>query len=81
MPSAGTAAGVSEGEPPLSLRDFFATPLLQPGESAAVRFTLDRRSYSVWDVDAYSWRAVPGSYSLRVGASSRDIRVQGGFVV
>ncbi len=68
------------GEPPRQLRDFEMVQLA-PGEAAGVRFVLDARGYSVWDVAAYAWTVVPGEYTVSVGASSRDIRATGSFTV
>ena len=46
---------------------------LKPGESKAVTFLLDDRSFAVW---ADGWRIPAGAYGILVGASSRDIRLQ-----
>lgn len=50
---------------------------LQPGQKAVVTFPLDDRAFSYWDVKTHAWQVSPGSYAIEVGASSRDIRVQG----
>ena len=68
------------GEPPQQLRDFAMLPLA-PGESMGVSFTLDERARSIWAVDGYKWVAVPGQFTVSVGASSRDLRVTGTFTV
>ncbi|CAJ2509729.1 Uu.00g056290.m01.CDS01 [Anthostomella pinea] len=62
--------------PPQQLRGFEKV-LLSPGESATVRFDLTRRDFSVWDVVAQGWTVQDGGYDVRVGASSRDIRLKG----
>ncbi|KAI1500754.1 glycoside hydrolase family 3 protein [Biscogniauxia marginata] len=62
--------------PPQQLRGFEKT-FLSPKESATVRFNLTRRDFSVWDVVAQKWIVQEGSYAVRVGASSRDIRLTG----
>ncbi|KEG09366.1 glycoside hydrolase family protein [Trypanosoma grayi] len=54
----------------------FAKVLLQPGESKKVCFTLDKRSFSYYSVDAKEWRMHDKTYTILVGASSRDIRLQ-----
>ncbi|MCD8201743.1 MAG: glycoside hydrolase family 3 C-terminal domain-containing protein [Clostridia bacterium] len=46
---------------------------LEPGESAEVTFELDDRSFAVWDG---GWKVLKGTYSLKVGSSSRDIRCE-----
>ena len=47
---------------------------LAPGESKRVNFSLDARSFAVWDG---GWKIPGGAYKIRVGASSRDIRLSG----
>ncbi|KAI6598162.1 glycoside hydrolase 3 [Pyricularia oryzae] len=60
--------------PPKQLRGFEKVAL-SPGVSAPVRFELTRRDFSIWDVVAQKWAVQEGSYSVHVGASSRDIRL------
>ena len=43
------------------------------GGSVEMRFELTRRDLSVWDVVAQDWMLGPGSYTVEVGASSRDL--------
>ena len=43
----------------------------------AVYVTLSRYDLSVWDVPSQTWVRAPGTYSLSVGASSRDFRLKG----
>ena len=52
----------------------FARVELAPGESRRVEFTLDDRSFAVWDK---GWKVPGGVYEIYVGASSRDIRLKG----
>jgi beta-glucosidase len=52
---------------------------LAPGETGALRFRLGRRALSFWDETAADWRAEPGAFEVRVGASSRDIRTKATF--
>jgi hypothetical protein len=63
------------GEPPSVLRGF-TDVYLQPGEALSVTITLTRYDLSIWDVDSQSWVRPPGAYSLSVGASSRDFRLE-----
>ncbi|CAB3714582.1 beta-glucosidase [Paraburkholderia rhynchosiae] len=49
---------------------------VNPGESRRVRITVTPRMQSVWDTSRNGWRYVPGG-TVYVGASSRDIRLQG----
>ena len=45
---------------------------LEPGESTPVRFTLDARDLSYWDVSQHAWVVQPGPVDIRVGRSSAD---------
>jgi beta-glucosidase len=66
---------VRAGEPPSVLRGFTDVDL-QPGEEKSVNVTLSRYDLSVWDVPSQSWMRALGTYSLSVGASSRDFRLK-----
>lgn len=46
-----------------------------------MKFELRRRDISYWDVKAQKWAVAPGTYQVYVGASSRDLRLQGSFTV
>lgn len=59
----------------------FDKPLLNAGETASVVFPLTRRDLSVWDTVAQKWALQPGTYAVFVGASSRDLRLNGSFTV
>ncbi|KAK8201633.1 beta-glucosidase-like protein [Phyllosticta capitalensis] len=63
------------------LRGFDKVGPLAPGESATAVFELRRRDLSVWNVVAQEWELQKGSYKLWVGASSRDLRLEGVIVV
>ncbi len=58
---------------------------LAAGESRTVELVVDSAAsnhpYSIWDVDADAWSTVDGSYGVAVGASSRDLRLQGSVVI
>lgn len=45
---------------------------LEPGESKTVEFTLDDRSFAIW---SDGWKIPGGTYTVQVGASSKDIRL------
>ena len=62
------------GEPPQLLRAFKRTRVLQAGETEDVQWLLDARAFSVFDVVADDWRVHAGTYSLRLGTSSRNIQ-------
>ncbi|MDD6159756.1 MAG: glycoside hydrolase family 3 C-terminal domain-containing protein [Oscillospiraceae bacterium] len=50
----------------------FARVELEPGESKTAQFTLDDRSFALWDG---GWKVFGGIYTVQIGASSRDIRL------
>jgi len=68
-------AQAGPGEPPSVLRGFTDVDL-QPGESKTVCITLSRYDLSIWDITSQSWMRTEGTYSLSVGASSRDLRLK-----
>lgn len=66
--------------PAKQLRGFDRLPLA-PGESKVVAFPLTRRDLSIWDVVVQQWRLQQGEYPIYVGASSRDVRLNGTLTV
>ena len=67
---------VSADEPPSVLRGFSDVEL-QPGEGMSVTITLSYYDLSIWDVANQSWMRTDGAYSVSVGASSRDLKLNG----
>ena len=67
---------VGASEPPSVLRGF-TDIYMKPGEAQSVVITLSRYDLSIWDVVSQSWIRPAGTYSLSVGASSRDFRLNG----
>lgn len=67
------------GKPFQELKGFHKTRLLQPGETERVDLTIDFRSLASFDGEA--WLVERGEYEVRVGASSRDIRLRASFLV
>lgn len=49
---------------------------LVPGELKEVTFTLDRRSFAFYHVELKDWYVDRGEYSIMIGSSSRDIRLE-----
>ena len=49
---------------------------LEPGESKTVSFTLDKRSFAYYDVNAGDWLVEDKDYTIEIGASSRDLRLK-----
>ena len=50
---------------------------LEAGQSRQVVFQLDERSFAHYDVQKCAWMVDPGEYELSIGASSRDLRLNG----
>jgi len=48
---------------------------LNPGESKTVSFKLTQRSFAYYDVNTHGWLAQPGRFNIRLGSSSRDLRL------
>ena len=59
----------------------FEKKLLQPGESAEVKFALNRRDLSSWDVAKQAWELQSGEYEVMVGKSVLDIQARGKITV
>ncbi|MEJ1201655.1 MULTISPECIES: carboxylesterase family protein [unclassified Streptomyces] len=54
----------------------FARVRLEPGHSAPVTLTLGRGAFAFWHEAMGRWTVEGGEFALRVGASSRDIRLE-----
>lgn len=61
-------------EPPQVLRGF-ETVTLQPGSKDIVTFPLGEQDTSIWSTEEGGWKPIKGVYTVKVGASSRDIRL------
>ncbi|MDE0451753.1 MAG: glycoside hydrolase family 3 C-terminal domain-containing protein [Gammaproteobacteria bacterium] len=59
----------------------FSKVMLEAGASESVTVDLDPRAFTFYDVKASDWADAPGEYEMRIGASSRDIRLRQRFVV
>ncbi len=68
-------------KPAQELKGFAKTKLLQPGESQELSFELDERSLASFWSGISSWVADKGVYEVRVGASSKDIRLKASFTL
>jgi beta-glucosidase len=83
----GAVAGAEVAQLYVSLRDSklyraakelkgFEKVYLSPGESKAVTFVLDARSFAYYNTAIKDWAVEGGSYTVMVGASSADIRLK-----
>lgn len=75
-----TLPSSAPSSPPKQLRGF-AKLKLAPGESKTATFILRRRDLSYWDTGRQNWVVPSGSFGVVVGASSRDLRLNGKFDV
>ena len=60
---------------------FEKTGLLEPGQTETLTFTIDASVLSSFDEENSSWLAEAGTYWLRFGASSKDIREEANFTI
>jgi beta-glucosidase len=72
----GLPAARGRPQPPRALKGF-ASVRLKPGASRRVRFAIDSRALSYWNVRKHRWTVAPGCYRWFVGSSSRDIAASG----
>ncbi len=66
-------------KPTEELKGFAKTNLMQPGESQLLSFELDARALASFRSGISSWVADKGDYQVRIGASSKDIRLNATF--
>lgn len=62
--------------PPQELKGFQKVTLA-PGESKRVSVRLGPEAFSFYDPARHAWTTEPGRFRIRVGSSSRDIRLEG----
>ncbi len=70
LPSGAPAA------PPKQLRGFNKIKLAA-GAAETATFNLRRKDLSYWDTHSQNWIVPSGSFAVNVGASSRDLRLNG----
>ncbi len=74
------AAPSTEIEKPVQeLKGFAKTKLLKPGESQQLSFELDERSLASFWSGISAWVADKGDYEVRIGSSSKDIKLKASF--
>jgi beta-glucosidase len=66
-------------KPAEELKAFAKTKLLKPGETKTLTFTLTANDLASFYTDKESWIADAGKYTIKVGASSSDIRLTANF--
>ncbi len=66
-------------KPSEELKGFAKTNLLKPGESQTITFTITPKDLSSFDTKSASWIAEAGNYTVKIGASSTDIKQKADF--
>lgn len=67
------AAEDSDAVRPIRELKGFVKVVLEPGEEKTVEFTLDKRSFAVFDSEEGEWVIPDGNYRIYVGNSSRNL--------
>lgn len=66
-------------KPSEELKGFAKTRLLSPGETETLRFTIEPKDLASFDTKSASWTAEAGTYTVKIGASSTDIKQSADF--
>ena len=59
----------------------FAKVTLAPGQTERVKLSVDVASFAAYDAAQHTWVTEAGTFEIRIGASSRDIRLTGAVEV
>lgn len=59
----------------------FKKVFIHQGETVKVTMTLDKRAFAYYNTNISDWHVESGNYSIRVGASSSDIRLKASVTV
>ncbi|MEI7850927.1 MAG: glycoside hydrolase family 3 C-terminal domain-containing protein [Kiritimatiellales bacterium] len=54
---------------------------LKPGEAKTVSMRLTRADFSFWDEASKAWKAEPGEFTIRVGASSKNTPLSASYTL
>lgn len=68
-------------KPSQELRAFVKTAMLEPGETALLAIDIPFRYLASFNESSASWNVDAGTYILKIGASSRDIRSEAAAVI
>jgi beta-glucosidase len=69
-----TAPSARLQKPNEELKSFAKTDLLQPGQKQTISFVLEPKDLSSFDTNSTSWIAEAGTYTVKIGTSSLDIK-------
>ena len=68
-------------KPSEELKGFAKTRLLKPGESETISFTITANDLASFDTKRTAWIADEGKYTVKIGASSSDIKQTANFTL
>jgi len=68
-------------KPYQELKAFKKTRLLNPNESEKIELTIDIKNLASFDESENKWLVEKGTYEIRIGASSGNIKLTGTFTV
>jgi beta-glucosidase len=74
-----TAPSKELKKPSKELKGFAKTNLLKPGQTVSLKFTIDPKDLASFDTKSASWIAEAGTYTVKIGASSTDIKQSADF--
>jgi beta-glucosidase len=74
-----TAPSKELKKPSEELKGFAKTNLLKPGQTVSLKFTIDPKDLASFDTKSASWVAEAGTYTVKIGASSTDIKQSADF--
>jgi len=80
IPQVYLSAPSAANSPPSQLRGFTSVALAA-GASQQVTITISRYGFSIWNVQEQLWTIPSGTYTIWVGASSRDKRLSGTLTI
>jgi len=66
-------------KPTEELKGFAKTGSLKPGQKQTITFTIDAKDLASFNTDQSAWIADAGSYTVKVGASSENIKQTANF--
>ena len=69
----------SQAQEPQQLKGFQKTSILKPGEMEEITMHLRPKDLSIWDTTNHDWKPIIGNFQVKIGSSSRDIRLTGSF--
>ncbi len=75
------APSVKLNKPSQELKAFGKTDLLQPGQKQTLQFVIEAKDLASFSSEASAWITDAGTYTLKVGASSSDIKQTAAFTV